>query len=419
MRGPRASAGRPSVALVVPGLEEGGGVPAVAQFLHEVLRSDGRFEPHIVSLATRSNDGASLRIVDPGSWLRGPMITEGTWRGLPFRHSGCRFAELEFQRYAPRDVLTRLLDRFSIVQVVAGSPAWALAARRCTRPVLLQVATLVAEERKAQFRRRRDPWRRLMTRITARRDLVGLASVRLAFVENQWMQRTATALLGPSRVVLAPPGIDTAIFRPGDAYRAEGPLLSVGRFADPRKNVRLLIEAYAGLRAAEPRAPRLVLAGESGPPKDELRLARDLGVEEFLEVRLAPSREELAALYREASLFVLSSDEEGLGIVILEAMASGLPVLATRCGGPEVSVIEGENGLLVPVQDASAMTMGLLGLLSDPDRRRRMGEDGRRKAENLFSLRAAGRHFLDAYARILSEQAHDDRAAAPGLAGGA
>jgi glycosyltransferase involved in cell wall biosynthesis len=271
------------------------------------------------------------------------------------------------------------------------------------RPVLLQVATLVEEERKSQFRRRRDPWRRFMTRITSRRDMEGLASVRLAFVENLWMQEKASSLLGPSRVILAPPGIDTELFRPAAGYRADGPILSVGRLSDPRKNVRLLIEAYAALRRADPGAPRLVLAGSSGPPEEDLSLARELGVEGSIDVRIGLSRETLAALYRDASLFVLSSDEEGLGLVVLEAMASGLPILATRCGGSEISVSHGVNGLLVPVRDAAAMTAGLRELLADAPARRRMGEESRRRAEASFSTAAAGRHFLEAYASILAE----------------
>ena len=66
--------------------------------------------------------------------------------------------------------------------------------------------------------------------------------------------------------------------------------------------------------------------------------------------------DELVELYRGAALLALSSDEEGLGLVILEAMASGIPVVSTACGGPQTSVVDGETGFLTPVGDAAAPT---------------------------------------------------------------
>jgi len=113
----------------------------------------------------------------------------------------------------------------------------------------------------------------------------------------------------------------------------------------------------------------------------------------------------LAELYRNALFFVLSSNEEGLGIVILEAMASGLPVVSTACGGPATSLVHGETGLLTPVGDARALADAMQTLLGDSDLRRRMGTEGRRVAEERFSLAAAGKVFLDSYDEVFSTQA--------------
>ncbi|GAC1652628.1 MAG: hypothetical protein NVS4B8_27980 [Herpetosiphon sp.] len=158
----------------------------------------------------------------------------------------------------------------------------------------------------------------------------------------------------------------------------------------------MLLEAYALLQHTIGAVPDLYLAG-SPPSVDALRSLRELGIENKVHLVGSMQGEELASLYRNAQLFVLSSDEEGLGIVILEAMASGLPVVSTACGGPETIVINGETGLLIPIRDAQALARAMRRLLSDPVLRKRMGAAGRQLAEEHFSLSAIGKLFLDRY----------------------
>lgn len=390
----------PRVALVVPGFAMGGGVPAVAEFLYTAMEQSGRFEPSIVSVATTSWDAQSVRLASPGTWLQGVRVLQDRWHGKPFHHVGCRVAELEFMRLRPRPALTRILDEHDLVQVVAGSPAWAAVAQRARPPVLLQVATLVSEERKAKFARGVDPWRRLMTSVTSRLDRRALENVRTVFVENGWMLERLGSWMGPSRVTFAPPGIDTELFRPGE-YRADGPILSVGRFDDPRKNLPMLLRAYDRLRRSRRHVPRLVLAGSSGPGPADRSLLEDLGLSESVVIEEGLTKDRLAALYREASIFVLTSFEEGLGLVALEAMASAIPVVCTRCGGPETSVEEGLNGHLVSVGQDEELAVVLGRMLDDPEGRRAMGIEGRRIAEERFSLKGASRPFFEEYDRVL------------------
>lgn len=387
------------IAIVVPALTDGGGVPAVARFLYRVIAESGRYQPELISLATSMLDQSSVRLLSPTSYMRGPRIIAGVWEEKPFLHAGAFLTEFEFQRYRPRRALTKLLNGYDLIQVVAGFPAWALVGKHVSCPVLLQVATLAPVERGTVLANSRGIdglWLRWMTKTTARLDIMSLRYVEYVFVENEWMYAHLRKYVNPSKVVLAPPGVDTDLFYPG-VYREESYILYVGRFGDPRKNVKMLFEAYYHLRQAMPHSPRLMLVGKTLPSQAALDLLVSLGIADYVDIKLDATVEELAEIYRNAALFVLSSDEEGLGVVILEAMASGIPVVSTRSGGPETIIVDGKTGCLTPAGDARAMTKKIQQLLADASLRRRMGEAGRRIVEEHFSLEAAGKVYLEKY----------------------
>ena len=395
------------VALVVPGLEEGGGVPVVALYLHRVLTRSGRYEPQLVSVPMSSTDASSVRLVDPASWVRGVKVRAGSWAGHAFRHVGAVLTEFEFQRCRPRSTLTRLLREYDLIQVVAGCPSWAHVALEAGRPVGLQVATLMNVERQTALRAARGPrriWSRAMTRILTRMDASALRRVDRVFVENSWMLEHVNQAAGSAPVVFAPPGVDTDRFTPPDRRDGEGYILAVGRMSDPRKNVPLLFRAYRALIDRLDDAPPLVLAGNRGPTPSDWELTRELGISERVRFHADVSDSELVELYRGTSLYVLSSDEEGLGLVILEAMACGCPVVSTACGGPSTSVVEGETGYLVPVGDHAALAARLHDLLVAPDLRERMGRLARERAVEHFSLEATGRLFIDWYDEALARK---------------
>jgi len=273
------------IGLVVPNLAGGGGVPAVARFLARAIDRTEDLEVDLVSLATSAKDTASLRLASPQSWKGQPSVEFVTWEGRKALHVGARFVEFEFQRYRPRSALSHVLADSDLVQVVAGSPAYAVVAREFTGPVTLQVATLASVERQEALQRGRGAlglWRRAMTSLTRRMDRAGAAIPERIFVENEWMRLTMSAWVAPERVRLAPPGVDADFFHPdpGGHRGNEEPLylFSVARFADPRKNVRLLFEAYARLRHRLPACPKLVLAGESAPTPSDWAYARQLGL---------------------------------------------------------------------------------------------------------------------------------------------
>jgi D-inositol-3-phosphate glycosyltransferase len=382
-----------------------GGVWAVTRFLWERLQASSRYEPEIVLLATSVTDPHSVRLLRPTTWFRKLHPWALQCEDQRCWHIGAMFVEFEFQRYRPRTVLTSFLNGYDLVQVVAGSPAWAAAAARVKPPTCVFAATTVQQERAALVQQARG-WRKLylrfMNAVVTHIEAKALGRVDCVFAESEYTRRLMAPHVQPDRLVLGLPGVDTDLFCPDGPLREDGYILSVGRLSDPRKNVRLLIDAYDLLRQQMPGAPRLVLAGSTAPPPDDWEHARTLGLVDHIEMRVNLSLGELAALYKGATMFVMSSDEEGLGMVILEAMASGLPMISTDCGGPATVVLRGKTGLLTPVGDVKALAEAMRHLLTDVPLRRRMGQAGRERAERVFSLDAAGQVYLRKYDELLS-----------------
>lgn len=390
------------VAIITHEMSLVGGLPTMITFLYRTLLRSGRYEPEIISLATSASDRASLQLRSPATWLHKPKIEHLAWHDLVFTHVGVWCSELEFQRYRPRRMLTELLQGFDLLQFVVGSPPWVCVAEGIDRPVFLWTATTTRADRASQMQTGsllKRTWSSVMVPITERFEHRALKASDSIFALSEYTRSAVEPIVGAGKVVLAPCGVDTELFRPAANARGDY-VICVARFSDPRKNVRLLLDAYAQLKKKLKVIPDLYLIGD--PPSEESRLhLQRLGIADKVQL-LGPKRgEELADVYRNALFFVLSSNEEGLGIVILEAMASGLPVISTACGGPATAIAEGVTGTLTPLGDAGALADAMEALLRDPAVCARMGKEGRRIAVERFSLAAAGKVFLDQYDNML------------------
>ena len=156
-------------------------------------------------------------------------------------------------------------------------------------------------------------------------------------------------------------------------------IVSVGRFQAP-KDAMTLLRALALLRG--PYRALLVGDGPDLPAAEEER--RRLGLDD--PVVFAGERNDIPAILASSHVFVLSSRSEALPVSILEAMAAGLPVVATRVGGVPEIVVDGETGLLVSAADPPALAAALQRLVDDPELRARLGFAGRQRAEERFRL---------------------------------
>lgn len=162
------------------------------------------------------------------------------------------------------------------------------------------------------------------------------------------------------------------------AYQVPGPyILFTGRLAS-NKGLTLLVEAFRRVRARRPDLS-LVIVGEDGGEGPVLRLLTEkLGISSAVrQVGFVKEESLLASAYAQAEVLVLPSEYEAYGLVLLEALAQGTPVIATRVGGIPAIVEDGKNGRLFPPHDTDALVAALEEVLGDPTKARAWGRYGR------------------------------------------
>lgn len=214
--------------------------------------------------------------------------------------------------------------------------------------------------------------------------------------------------LPAGRVTTVINGIDTARFAPGagrGSLRASlgidphAPLIGCIARLDPVKNHALLIQAMAVLVRTNPDI-RLVLVGD-GPLREPIQdQVQSLGLEEH--VILAGTIADTAAVYREFDIFALPSFFEGTSISILEAMASGTPVVATEVGGTPWLLQDGACGRLVPSGDAAAFADAIAQLLDDEGERVRIAAAARARVTAEFDHAAMVRTYERLYGQVVA-----------------
>jgi glycosyltransferase involved in cell wall biosynthesis len=274
----------------------------------------------------------------------------------------------------------------AIVAVVIG--------RLSRRPVVLKTTgAWELEHGVLSGRARRGLRQRLMLAVLRHADAWIALSIELG-------RAIAEAGVPAANVRIIPNGVDTAQFRPPGPADAKHDLrvVFVGRLV-PQKALPVLLRAWTSLARRLP-AVTLDIVG-AGPLQPELEAAASqLGL--GARVRFAGFQADVRPFLEAATVFVLPSTVEGLSNALLEAMAVGLPAVATRVGGTEDVVIDGRTALLVPPHDPDALTEALTALLTAPERAREMGREARDRVVERYSLGLVASTYLALYRELVA-----------------
>jgi glycosyltransferase involved in cell wall biosynthesis len=239
------------------------------------------------------------------------------------------------------------------------------------------------------------------SRTAIRLNRLALAGTRrvVAVSEDTAKRAVEVERLPPEKLTVIHNGVDLSLYAPPTERRpsTRGNLIHVARLSPEKDQLTLLRSAQVLVE----RCPdfRLQVVGDGPSRRDLEGMAQALGLGE--RVIFHGASQDVPALLRAAGMFVLSSRSEGIALTLLEAMATGLPVVATRVGGNAEVVIDGETGLLVPPGDPAGLAHAIGALIADPERAGRMGDRGHLRAQEHFDVRRVVRRYEALYLDLL------------------
>ena len=315
---------------------------------------------------------------------------------------GAWLPEIEFAHYWPTKCWRELIDRHDVHLSVSGNCLAATPFAMRGIPFWSWVATDWAEDRKQ--RAAAFPWyRRILDRLVvstgARRlERKILTSGGTITALSKHTKNMLDALVSEaSSVEVMPMGIDTTTFNRGERPTPNELVIGfVGRLDDPRKNIDLLLGALIRCRQKNLKVTT-TLVSDGG--QDFLRRkVASYGLQEAVVIVDYVPNHDLPELLARMYLFVIPSHQEGLCIAALEAMSCGVPVIATRCGGPEEFVIDGRTGYLVDARPESVAD-SIEKLVTNRELRDALGERARNLVKERYSSSRVKEVFWSSFAR--------------------
>ena len=347
-----------------------------------------------------------VRNLDSRRWRSVVVVPDSGWLPDRLREEGIEVIELRETRsfdvaFLSRAVaLARRVGADLVHSHMFGSAVRAgIVARMCGIPAVGTIHGAV------DFRPA-ERWRALKVGIVRN----GLRE--LVFVSEPLRQSCLTSMrLREHRTCVINNGVDTTLFAPskGSSLRSELGIPaddfvvgSVGRL-QPVKGFEILIEAATILKSASP-GYRFVILGDGDPSytRDLIALRDRLNLTD--DVVFAGFRSDVAEAMRAFDVYALTSQSEGFSISTIEAMASGVPVVATRCGGPEQIIDDAVTGLLVENGSAHAVARAIERLRADPNERTRLARAAREAVLFGYTVEAQVSAYEELYERLLTQR---------------
>lgn len=348
----------------------------------------GGAETQVVDLSKRLIErGWELRVVSmtpPGALVEEleragiPVVSLGMRRRAPNLRAAARLVRL-VRSWQPHVVHAHMFHANILARLVR--PLAPVPVLVCTAHSTYEVPTSTGKLREITWRERAYRWTDWLCDLTTQISQVGLERyVRVRAVPRH-------------KIRIVPNGVDTARFRPGQDKRRmmrerlglEAPFVwvAVGRI-EVAKDYPTMLRAFAAV-SREGNESALLIVGEGSLKKEAQRLAGDLGL--GARVRFLGARGDVEEIMNAGDGFVLSSAWEGFGIALAEAMACGLPVVATDSGGPREILDEARVGFLVPPRDPAGLAQAMLRVMRLPTEEcGRLGEVARQHVVANYSL---------------------------------
>jgi glycosyltransferase involved in cell wall biosynthesis len=374
-----------------------GGVPQMTRFVVDQVRSLGLlpivsyYQPYRI---TPSLSVPSYRLVGGKIGKRRLQI----FNGVEAHAMGAWLPELEFTHYLATPLWKELLSSCEYHLSVSGNCLAATPYLSTNKPFWSWVATPWHDDRKDRVRSF-SLLRRCLDRFVnspaisrLERKILRAGNV-LAL--SQYTRTTLNNIADYEAIKdVMPMPVDIHLFTPQNSEIYHRSVGFVGRLADPRKNIGLLIDAVAYCHTHH----HLITATLIGGDIDQMVRSRiqDLGLTDHIKIIDEIERDQLPDYLKTMDAFIIPSHQEGLCIAGLEAMSCGVPVISTRCGGPEEFVIDGQTGLLVD-PNAEAVGAAMLHILTNKNLHKALSKHARKLIESRYSIDTAKQIFADSF----------------------
>ena len=345
--------------------------------------------------AALTERGEEITVLAGGDGVLFDQLTE---RGVPFRRLEHLIHPIkplqDWIAYREiRAVLAELKPELVTTHSNKAGLLGRLAARSLQIPVIHTSHGFLFSGRPKSFNGR---FYRLMEKIAA-----GLGNIVIAVSQSEFEAAQRLKVIPAEKMTVVHNGLpDLEPLQLAAPTAAPPRLVMVARFTEP-KDHSTLVKALGNLKQC---SWTLQLIGDGAGQNRVVRLAEDLGIAErisFLGVRA-----DVPAILAGSQIFILSSKREGFPLSILEAMRAGLPVVASAVGGIGEAVVDGQTGFLIPAGNLVAMRESLEKLISEPRLRQKMGQAGRERFLEHFTLEQMVEKTLAVYCEIIAGAEH-------------
>ncbi len=364
-----------------------GGVLRLAVYLYRRALAAG-LEPTLVHYASFKGWpklSVSMMNAAHGRFTIAPKAERYEFEGMRAIAIGARFPEWEPQRLAANPLWKSTLAEFDKYVLVTGSAHTGYPLAVLGLPFVAWVSSTVNEDRRARLSSLAGIEMKLerlsLKRVCDSEKMVLESALKILAVSDD-AKRAIAEIVPNARIEVWPFPIDTMHYRYSGSPRKRQ-LLFVGRAQDPRKRVELFLEAANSVLAAtECSDVRLAVVSSVPIPQEILNRFPQLATKIDLYQNITDRK--LIELYATSATLIISSEQEGLSIATMEAMASGTPMIATRCGGPEMLIEDGISGFLVN-PTAEAISEQAIEILTKTKNAATMGAEARERIESRFS----------------------------------